>query len=121
MLHPFFSTLVQRPDLVVDHLAAYAALFHEEASSAGSELLSRAIAWILVILAAVVLLGLAGTALMLGVLHNQFHWVLLAVPGFALVLMVVALVVARKPLHSERFPELKAQIDSDTQALRMVA
>lgn len=121
MLHPLFSTLIQRPDLVADHVAAYAALFQEEASAAGTEWLARAVAWVLVILCGVVFLGLAGTALMLGVLYNQFHWVLVAVPGFALLLGIIAFFRARKPFKSERFPELKAQIDSDVQALRSAA
>lgn len=105
----------------MDHLSAYGALFHKEASSAGSELLARAVAVVVAILALVVFLGLAGTAVMLGFFHNQFHWVLVAVPGFALVLLIVAVMVAMKPLKSERFPEFKAQIDSDAQALRTVA
>lgn len=121
MLHPLFSTLIKRPDLVIDHLSAYAALFHEEASSAGSELLARAVAWLLAALSVFVFLGLAGMALMLGFMQNQFHWVLVAVPGFALMLAVTTVLRARKPLQSERFPELKAQIDSDAQALRMLA
>ena len=121
MLHPLFSTLIQRPDLVADHVAAYAALFGEEASSAGTEVISKVVAWVLVVLAMVVFLGLAGTALMLGMLQNQFHWVLVVVPGVALALGIVALVFAKKPLKSEHFPELKAQIDSDARALRMAA
>lgn len=121
MLHPLFSTLVQRPDLVVDHVSAYAALFHEEASAAGTEVLTKVVAWVLVVLSGVVFAGLAGTALMLGFLQNQFHWVLVLVPGAALLLAVIALVWANKPLKSERFPELKAQIDSDARALRMAA
>lgn len=121
MLHPIFSTLMQRPDLVMDHLSAYAALLHQEASSAGSGLLARAVAWVLAVLSVLVFLVLAGTALMLGLLQNQFHWVLVAVPGFVLVLVVIAIARARKPLQGERFPEFKAQIDSDAQALRRVA
>lgn len=121
MLHPLFSTLIQRPDLVVDHLSAYATLFRQEASSAGEELLSRTVAWILTLLGGVVFLGLSGTALMIGVMHNQFHWVLVAVPGFALLLTLMAFMSARKPLSRESFPELNAQIDSDTRALRMVS
>jgi len=117
MLHPLFSTLVQRPDLVVDHLSAYGELLHKEASSAGAELLARFWAGLVAVLAWFVFLGLAGTALMLGVLQNQFHWVLLAVPGALLVVSVTAM----KPLRRERFPELKAQINSDTQALRTIA
>lgn len=105
----------------MDHLSAYGALLQEEASSAGSELLGRVAAWVLAAMAAAVFLGLSGTALMLGILQNHFHWVLVAVPGVALILTVIAIIVAKKPLKSERFPELKAQLDSDARALRMVA
>lgn len=121
MLHPLFSTLVQRPDLVMDHMAAYAALLQEEASAAGSEILARAVAWILVAIAVGSFFLLAGTALMLGVLQNQFHWVLVATPGAALLLGAVAFVQAKKPLKSERFPEFRAQLDGDARALRAVA
>ena len=121
MLHPLFSTVVQRPDLVIDHLSAYGSLFHKEATNAGSELLTRAVAGIVAILALVVFLGLTGTAIMMGLLQNQFHWGLIAVPGVALVLLIVAALVAMKPFKSERFPELKAQINSDAQALRTVS
>ena len=105
----------------MDHLSAYGALFQKEASSASSELLARAVAGLIAVLAGAVFLSLTGIALMLGFLQNQFHWVLVAVPGFSLVLLMVAIVSARKPFKSERFPELKAQIDSDAQALRTVA
>jgi hypothetical protein len=40
--------------------------------------------------------------------------------GFG-VILVVAAVRARKPFVKERFPELKAQIDSDARALRVAA
>jgi type IV secretory pathway VirB2 component (pilin) len=121
MLHPFFSTIVKRPDLVIEHLSGYAALLHQEAASAGAELLTRVVAWVVAVLLGVVFLALAGTALMLGFLQNQFHWVLIAVPGVTLLFTVMAVVRAMKPFQSERFPELKAQIDSDTRALRSVA
>jgi uncharacterized membrane protein YqjE len=121
MLHPLFSTLAQRPDLVVDHVSAYAALFHQEASHAGAELVAHVVAWVLAVLSVVVFLGLAGMALMLGLMQNQFHWVLVAVPGFALAFAVIAFFRAKKSLQSERFPELKAQIDNDARVLRMTA
>lgn len=105
----------------MDHLSAYGSLFHREASNAGSDLVVRAVAGIVAILALAVFLALSGIALMLGFLLNQFHWVLVVVPGLALILAVIASVVATKPLKSERFPELKAQIDSDAQALRTVS
>jgi len=105
----------------MDHLSAYGSLFHKEASSAGSHLIARAAAGLTAILAFAVFLVLSGTALMLGFVQNQFHWMLLAVPGMALILTAVATAIAMKPLNSERFPELRAQIDSDAQALRSVS
>lgn len=121
MLHPLFSTLVQRPDLVVDHVSAYAALFYDEASSTASSLLVRVAAWVLVGMLAVVFLTLAGTAVMLGLLQNQFHWGLVAVPGVALVLLIIAFFIAKKPVQRETFTELKAQMDNDKRALRSVS
>ena len=121
MLHPLFSTIVQRPDLVLDHLSAYGALFHEEANSAGADFMRRIAAWLMAILAALLFLGLAGTALMLGFMQNHFHWMLVAVPGFALLLLIVAVTLARRAMSNDRFSELKAQLDSDAQALRSVA
>ncbi|GBU14728.1 hypothetical protein AwPolaro_01060 [Polaromonas sp.] len=120
MLHPLFSTLIQRPDLVIDHVSAYGALFHEEASDAGAELLKRIMAWAVSVLAATLFLGLTGAALMLGLMNNQFHWVLLAVPAVALLLLIAALWVATRPRQSKRFPILQAQLHRDAVALRSV-
>ena len=118
MLHPLFSTLIQRPDLLVEHVSAYSALFHQEATQAGSVLLKRYLAWAAAAICGLVFVLFAGIALMMGILHNQFHWVLVAVPGSALALMLVAIAKAKAPLTEARFTELKAQIDSDIQALR---
>ena len=121
MLHPLFSTLIRRPDLLVDHLSGYAALIHQEASEAGAELLRRSLAWVLAALCAAVFLTLAGVALMLGVLLNQFHWVLVAAPAIVLVLLAAAVLKARVPPHPSRFAEVKAQVSRDAQALRIAA
>ena len=58
---------------------------------------------------------------MLGFLNNQFHWILVAVPGTALLLTIVALIKAQQLAPADNFPELKAQIANDVRALRMVA
>jgi hypothetical protein len=120
MLHPLFSTIVKRPDLVVDHVSAYVELFQDEATSIGVDIATRAASWVLAVLAGAVFLGLAGVAVMLGFMQNQFHWSLVVVPGLALLLVIAAVVRAIKPWKTERFPELKAQISNDAQALRMV-
>jgi len=121
MLHPLFSTLIQRPDLLVEHVSAYSALFHQEATQAGSMLIKRYMAWAVAGFCGLVFVLFTGIALMLGTLNNQFHWVLLAVPGSALVLMLVAIAKAKAPFSEARFTEFKAQIDSDIQALRAVS
>lgn len=105
----------------MDHVAAYGSLFHKEASSAGADFMVRAAAGITALLASAVFLVLAGVALMLGFVQGQFHWILVVVPGVVLAITAGAAMVAMKPLKSERFPELKAQLDSDAQALRTVS
>ena len=121
MLHPVFSTLIQRPDLVMEHVSAYAALFNQEAKAAGSQVLVRGLAWAMAMVCGTVFLVLTGSALMLGFVQNQFHWILIAVPGTALLLTLIAIFKAKQPLPSEHFPQLKEQLDSDASALRMAA
>ena len=121
MLHPLFSTLIQRPDLVVDHASAYAALINQEAKAAGLQVVGRGLAWATAAVCGSIFMILAGSAMMLGFVQNQFHWILIVVPGAALVLTVMAIVIAKKPLPVEHFPLLKEQLDSDASALRMAA
>ena len=118
MLHPLFSTLIQRPDLLVEHLSAYGALFHQEATQAGSSLVKRYLAWAVAGIFGLVFILFAGFAVMLGALQNQFHWVLIAVPGCAFLLMVVAIVKANASHSETGFAELKSQINNDLQVLK---
>lgn len=119
MVHPIFSVLVSRPELVVDHVTGYAALVQQEASSVGRQVLRRAVAWGVAAVSVIVFLVLAGVAVMLGVMQGNFHWVLVLTPGVALVLAVAALSAARKPLPAQVFSELRGQLEADAQALRM--
>jgi hypothetical protein len=120
MLHPIFALLIKRPELVIDHVAGYAALVQEEASSVGTEVAKRAIAWVLALFGLLTFLVLAGVAAMLGVMQGEFHWILVVVPGIALLVSVAAWSVARQRLPAKAFTELKAQLDADAQALRAV-
>ena len=120
MVHPIFSVLITRPELVMDHVAGYAALVQEEASTVGVQVARRAIAWIVAAFAFLVFLLLAGVAVMLGAVQGEFHWALVATPGVALLVSLAAWMVARQRLPSKAFTELKAQLDADAQALRAV-
>lgn len=118
MLHPIFSVLVNRPELVIDHVAGYAALVQEEASSVSGEVAKRAIAWAVVGVGMLVFLMLAGVAVMLGVMQERFHWILVIAPVVPLLLAGAAWTVARQRLPAKAFTELKAQLDADAQTLR---
>src|SRR3954469_2346796 len=103
LVHPIFKVLVRRPELVVDHLSGYAALAQQEASTLGAEVLRRAIAWGVAAASLIVFMMLAGVAVMLGVMHGEFRWVLVLAPGVALALALVAVGIARTPLPSQAF------------------
>jgi hypothetical protein len=120
MVHPIFSVLITKPELVMEHVAGYAALMREEASSVGTEVAKRAIAWGVTLFAFLVFLILAGVAAMLAAVQAQFHWALVVVPGIALAISIGAFTVARKRLPEKAFTELKAQLDADAQALRAI-
>ncbi len=118
MLHPIFSTVVSRPDLVVDHFSAYLALVGEEAAATGRDLKVRVVALAVAGVFGLLFILLAGIALMLGLFHGQFHWVLAGVPGAALIVTLAALLASRRPAPGERFAELRRQMAADVGLLR---
>lgn len=118
LVHPIFKVLIRRPELVVDHLGGYAALAQQEASTLGAEVLRRAVAWGVAAASFIVFLMLAGVAVMLGFMQGEFHWVLVLAPGAALALALVAMMIARNPLATQAFVELRGQLEADAQALR---
>lgn len=120
MLHPLFSILIQRPDLVLEHLSGYSSLVQLETAQAAGAVVKRVVAGALAAVCGLAFVLFAGTALMLGALFNQFHWALVAVPGAAFLATLLAAFRAKAPLAAPRFIQLKAQIDSDVQALKAV-
>ncbi|GAA4341715.1 hypothetical protein GCM10023165_22710 [Variovorax defluvii] len=118
MLHPIFSTVLRHPELIADHASNYAALLRLETAEAGKGLISRLVAGVLAAVSAMLALGLAGTAAMLGLLQGSFHWVLVAVPGISLLIALLAGYFAARPMQFHGFDDLKMQVDADIQALR---
>lgn len=118
MLRPIFSLFISRPDLVIDHVAGYAALVREEASAVGMSLARQALAWGVALLGLIVFLVLAGVAVMLGATRGEIHWSLVLTPGAALLVSLLAGSFARQRLPVRPFTQLKAQLDADVQALR---
>ena len=120
MLHPIFSVLISKPELVMEHASGYAALMREEASSVGKEVAKRAVAWGVTLFGLLVFLILAGVAAMLAAVQDRFYWAFVLVPAVALAISILAFLQARKPLPEKAFTELKAQLDADAQALRAI-
>lgn len=120
-MHPLFLTIIRRPDLVVDHMSAYGALLTQEAGDVSQTLVKRTLIWVGVVMFGSIGVVLSGTALMLGVLQNQFHWILVAVPGLMLLCSMVALTWTRKSVFADHVSNIKSQLFSDTTALRIAA
>ena len=120
MVHPIFSVLITKPELVMEHVAGYASLMRDEASSVGKEVAKRAIAWGVTLFAALVFLILAGVAAMLAAAHDAFRWSFVVIPLIPLAISIAGFTVARKRLPEKAFTELKAQLDADAQALRAI-
>jgi uncharacterized membrane protein len=117
MLHPIFSTVLGHPELVADHIANYAALLKEETAAAGRGVFQRIIASVLAIVSALLALGLIGIAVMLGVLHGSFNWVLVIVPGVAVFVAAISAYLATRPSALHPFDDFREQLGADMSAL----
>ena len=115
--------LTQRPDLLVDHALAYAALAKAELEAVKRQMVKRAVAGAVALASGLAFVILSGVALMLCAvtpIAANPGWVLLAVPGVMLVLTVVATIVALAKGESVSSGSLAAQLRMDAQAFRSV-
>jgi len=120
MVHPIFMAVLRRPDLLAQHAANYVALLREIVADVGKGLAVRAACWGVAAIGLLLGLGLGGVAVMLGVLHGRFEWVLLAVPGVAFAIAIVGAIVALRPVVKPEVDELREQMEADRVALRMM-
>lgn len=118
--HPIFKLILKKPELLVEHFQGYVALAREETSDAVTELVIKVAAWAAMAISGLLFVLLVAIALMLGAVNGVFHWVLVAVPAFFLIVCIGSFMWARRPLTNDRrFAELKAQVDADVEALRL--
>lgn len=121
MLHPVFSAALRHPALVGRHLLNYLALARVEAAQAGRSVVTRAIGGVIALLGALFTLGWGGVAVMLGVLHGRFEWVLVIVPGVAALLLLIGVVMLLRPPQLPLFAGLKNQAAEDMQVLQALS
>jgi len=121
MLHPVFSAALRHPALVGRHLLNYLALARVEVAQAGRSIVTRAIGGVIALLGALFTLGWGGVAVMLGVLHGRFEWVLVIVPGVAALLLLIGVVMLLRPPQLPLFAGLKNQAAEDMQVLQALS
>jgi ABC-type polysaccharide/polyol phosphate export permease len=119
MFHPIYSTLLGHPELVADHLANYGALIKAEALEAKRNVVKRAIAGAVAVVAGLLGLVFAGVAIMLGGVNGSFHWVLVLVPGLTLLVAAIAGSIAARPSTFHGFQDLQAQLSADMHAMHV--
>ena len=119
MIHPLFNAALKRPDLLLHHLTNYAELVKCEAADAGKGLLVQAAAGVAAAVTLLLALGLTGVAVMLGVFHGTFHWVLVAVPAIAWVGVIVGGVMATRSSMRRDIKDVRDEVERDLQLLRL--
>ncbi len=114
MFFLLIKALLLHPKLLRQHIANYVAWLQAEARYSVRHLLIALCAWLIGAVCFLLASVLAGVAIMLGFLYNQFHWVLVIVPSVplvkALLFFVVAIVSQSKLKGLDRF---KQQIQED--------
>lgn len=123
MIHPFFSTLLNRPELLAEHASAYAELASAETALAASEWRRRGACTVTATLLALLGVGWGGVAALLAaawpVGQMPAPWALLAVPAAPLLLALgVALFGLRRRRATPAFTLLRQQIAEDSALLR---
>ncbi|MFO1338322.1 MAG: hypothetical protein U1F53_08800 [Burkholderiaceae bacterium] len=124
MVHPIFSTLLTRPELLAEHAGAYAELASVEAAIAADEWCRRGVWAASALVLALLGVGWGGVALLLAAAWPAAQmpapWVLVALPAVSLGLALAVAVVAawRRRRATPAFALLRQQIAEDGALLR---
>jgi hypothetical protein len=122
MIHPLFRTLASRPELLAEHLGAYAQLVSVEAGETTAQLRRKSLLAVALGLCLALALSLGGVALLLlavvPVAQMPMPWLLAAVPAVPLATaLIIWLQMRRQPLSCS-FDLLRQQLALDTALLR---
>lgn len=115
------ALLATRPQLLLDHAQAYAALFNEEFALASAAWRRRVLLQALALCSLSVAVMLAGVATMLWVTTAapaSALWVLITMPVLPLLVAGVCLLLARQAPRAESFANMSRQINADLAMLR---
>ncbi len=122
MIHPLFRTLATRPELLAEHLGAYAQLVSVEASETTAQLRMHALWAVGIALGAALGTGLTGTALLLlavvPVAQMPYPWLLLIVPLVPWLAALACWLKMRQHPLDYSFELLREQVALDAALLR---
>ena len=114
------KVVTERPDLLIDHALAYAALAQREIEAVKQNWVRRVVAGAVALAGALSFIVLSGVAMMMCAatdLRADATWVLLAVPGVMLVITLIAVAIALSK-GKPRTESLGAQVRIDLKAVR---
>jgi uncharacterized membrane protein YqjE len=124
MIHPLIRLMATQPQLLAEHLGAYAALIGSEMQQVKTKLVLRLVLIGLALCLVGVATVLAGVSLMLWAvtptLTDGGRWALVLVPALPAVAAVAAGLYARTPVTESSFEAVQAQIEADARMLTEV-
>jgi hypothetical protein len=125
MIHPLLRLAATQPNLLGDHVEAYAALVGEEVSKVSTSLMMRAGLYLGALAMFAIGLVLVGVALMLRATvpasDYPAGWALVVVPLTPFVLGAICTLIARAKPVDKAFVTIKDQLNADMAMLREVS
>lgn len=125
MIHPLLRLAATEPQLLGDHVEAYAALVGEELGRASTSWVMRIGLYVAALAMVCVGLVLIGVALLLAasVPSSEYPatWALFVVPLAPFVIGAACVFVARSKPIASAFDKIKSQLDADMAMLREVS
>lgn len=122
MIHPLFRLLLSRPQMLAEHVGAYAELASAEAAEAAAVLRTRTLMALAAVASFLLGLGLAGVALLLlaalPLAQMPMPWLLALVPLTGLALGLGFWRAARQQPPAPAFALLRRQVALDAALLR---
>lgn len=124
MIHPLFRLIASEPQMVADHVGAYAELVADDFGSVATQWKRRMLLHTLTLALAFVAAMLIGVALMLWAAlpaeTMPARWLLLVVPAVPTLLGLCFYFAAKAPPAERSFQNLREQLAADAAMLRSV-
>ena len=125
MIHPLLRLIATEPQILGDHVEAYAELVGDEVKKTSSAWSLRIALYLAALALGCVALVLAGVAVMLWATLPpsgfQEPWLLVAVPAAGFVAAIVCVLLARRNPVENAFDNVKKQLSADMAMLREVS